>query len=1150
MKKIVCRPTVKNVLIPGVISPMPPPPRRNRRRHRIRVACSECHCPTSAKNNNNNSSSSIILNSTKSRSKQTVKHNPTHHPLVRSKSAVVRSLYRKMRTPFTRSQTVDENLLRYYSPETSEYTVSEGYILKPEKLVGKRKNDRIPEIYIEDCLQVNFADRLLDKFRNSTTSRSNYATLPIYNVYETMRKNSNSSKRPAPPPPTTASLSRRLPSGWKEPLENSIVSRSRPFGTSTGSSLAYPTDYELKNLITRSSTIPRRSLLSSKARSFDYSVANDDDPVFSSESLGGDAAASFLSRRAKSFEYETVSSNIFSDDSLRTARSKFKRNLSISDPKYGDEIAALRDRSKSYYDSNGHNELRKTLAANSLLGYDHFEPHPEDATFYGYDPHLVPASRMEYFDSIDSRLPASSIVAREDIGKRKYIDSSYRSPEKRTKSLENDFYGNRATNDHVYCSIDEIILPEDSCPCRLEASERSSTSVDLIERNDFLSRRHAKPRRRAKSTDSYLDEDEYENWELGYDSEFPQLEDSKIPILDVEGYYEEKKSPKKPRSSRIETESLRDRIIDGYDSYNESGQFYADESLSYRDDEDEIIGGGSSYEEASQRRRRGRRFRDNFVADPSQNLDLDYENFAINRKNTLTVPSFSQSKKMMIGRAESTPILPPHDEEYALAEQRMIRRMSRRRRNSSCPESRELVANETGSNELEAGRADEEQCGFFIDSDEEFGSMETVIGPNYGDSTSRKDSRLRYDDLGETIRQDPVDNYRAIRSERSESFSGTTRSHRDDDDVSSGYQYRRRKSSCPECREMQNFNLDPEVSRRDQRDPEDSYKYRKRRRRRNSSCPEARDIELYEEERRRANNINQPQQQRQQQQQQQGSKRNVAISDTLEYYEYSMESESQCSENCGFGPYDSLRPRNRAAPRPGNANSNIFDSQKTATSDTAKNPRATDDDDDHPHHHHHHHQNQRDYPKRRNDLYDQYNDNDLDRNHNDDNLSSKTMKNMDYPDNKRDDDQSTTRPSSQRTNINDNDRQTDTRQNNKQSNDLNERRSSSMPESSEYASQGSSYEKTSRHPPPGNGHNGHTKRGQFTRSLSNADVPPDEKVGEFRIFFSPTLFSSYFPYLFCNFFTNRYEATIFFCPNQLILHLSLTYSTYWCKFAL
>ncbi|XP_043284351.1 uncharacterized protein Rim isoform X2 [Venturia canescens] len=1111
-------PTVKNVLIPGVISPMPPPPRRNRRRHRIRVPCSECHCPTSAKSNNNkSSSSSIIINSTKSRSNQTVKHNPTHHPLVRSKSAVVRSLYRKMRTPFTRSQTVDENLLRYYSPETSEYTVSEGYILKPEKLVGKTKNRRIPEIYVEDCLQVNFADGLLDKFRNSSAGRSNHAALPapFYNAYETMRKSTNRSAAP-----TTASLSRRLPSGWKEPLENSIVSRSKPFGTVNPSSLTtYPADYELKNLITRSSTIPRRSLLSSKARSFDYSVISNDDPAFSSGSLRGDAApGSFLSRRAKSFEYETVSSNIFSDDSLRTARRKFKQNLSISDSKYGDKIPALRDRSKSYYDSNGDNELRKTLAANALVRYTDFEDPQAQEKFYSshLDSHLGPA-RMDYFDSLDTRVPPlaherpSSVLAREDIGKRKYVDSSYRSPDKRTKSLENEVYGNREINDHVYCSIDEIILPEDPCPCRLVSSSRSTT-LDLLDRNDYAARRHVKPRRRAKSTDSYL-EDEYENWELapGYEFEYPPLDDSRIPILDVEGYYEEEKSLKKPRSSRIQGEILRDRIIDGYDSYNEPVQFYADESLSYRDDQEDVIG-SESYEDSSQaaRRRRRRRFRDNVIVDEATEADIEYENFPINHKNTLTVPSLSQSKKMMIGRAESTPIL-PHDEDYALAEERMTRRMSRRRRNSSCPESRELVVN--GSCNSTEVRAEEEPCGFFIDSDEEFGSMETVIGPNYGDSTARKetrissDSRPRYEEAVENATREevPVESYRAMRSERSESFSGTTRRYReedDDDDFSSGYQYRRRKSSCPECRELANLSLDAKSSilsssRRDQDYPEDAYKYRRRRRRRNSSCPEAREMELYEEERRPANNINQQQQQQQQPpQQQQGSKRNVAISDTLEYYEYSMESESQCSENCGFGPYDSLRPRNRAAPRPGNANSNIFDSQKTATSDTAKNPRATDDDHHHAHHHRDHqryrHENQRDYTKQRNDAYDRYNDNDRDRNHNDENPSSASTKNVDETDNKRDVDQPQRR-SSQRKKINDNDDQTNIRDTAKH-NDLNERRSSSMPESSEYASQGSSYEKNSRHIPAGNGHNGHTKRGQFTRSLSNADVPPDEKV--------------------------------------------------------
>ncbi|XP_018306487.1 regulating synaptic membrane exocytosis protein 2 isoform X2 [Mycetomoellerius zeteki] len=45
----------------------------------------------------------------------------------------------------------------------------------------------------------------------------------------------------------------------------------------------------------------------------------------------------------------------------------------------------------------------------------------------------------------------------------------------------------------------------------------------------------------------------------------------------------------------------------------------------------------------------------------------------------------------------------------------------------------------------------------------------------------------------------------------------------------------------------------------------------------------------------------------------------------------------------------------------------------------------------------------------------------------------------------------------------------------------------------EYTSQSSSYEKTSRRQVTDNGHDEHDKRSQFTRSLSNADVPQDEK---------------------------------------------------------
>lgn len=106
-------------IIPAVISPTPPPPlRRNRRKHKLRVPRSECHCPCS-------NDPTVPKSNDPSKCPTPP---PPPHPLVRSKSAVVRSLCKKMRTPFMRSQTVDENVLRYYSPETSEYSVSEGYI--------------------------------------------------------------------------------------------------------------------------------------------------------------------------------------------------------------------------------------------------------------------------------------------------------------------------------------------------------------------------------------------------------------------------------------------------------------------------------------------------------------------------------------------------------------------------------------------------------------------------------------------------------------------------------------------------------------------------------------------------------------------------------------------------------------------------------------------------------------------------------------------------------------------------------------------------------------------------------------------------------------------------------------------------------------
>lgn len=240
-------------------------------------------------------------------------------------------------------------------------------------------------------------------------------------------------------------------------------------------------------------------------------------------------------------------------------------------------------------------------------------------------------------------------------------------------------------------------------------------------------------------------------------------------------------------------------------------------------------------------------------------------------------------------------------------------------------------------------------------------------------------------------------------------------------------------------------------------------------RRRNSSCPEARDLELLEKREEEQGRRQQAQRHPSQQQaQQQGSKRNVAISDTLEYYEYSMESESQCSENCGFGPCDPRRPRNRA-PHPGNANSSLFDSQ-TATSDTAKNyhPRAVD-----------HHETSRNTKSSPRDNYDDYND------------SATTVATTTATPSP----SSSIRRHSRKKTAAADDASDGPAVDHRQRVDGRDRRSSTVPESSEYTGQSGSYEKPSRSQPPDTEHDDR-KRGQFTRSLSNTDAPQDEKVGE------------------------------------------------------
>nr|XP_033203144.1 regulating synaptic membrane exocytosis protein 2 isoform X7 [Bombus vancouverensis nearcticus] len=1037
-------PTVKNVLIPGVISPMPLPPRRNRRRHRLRVPCSECHCPNN--------------NPTKPRSNNPSKHNPTPHPLVRSKSAVVRSLYRKMRTPFTRSQTVDENMLRYYSPETSEYSVSEGYLLKPEELTGSSKN-RIPEIYVEDCLQVDFNDRLIEKFRDRYSSP--------YQVDSGMRRRSRS---------------------WQDRTGRTAKSRHHLFSRGLHD---LTDDHGIRNLDV--SLRPRRSFLFSKARSFDYDVLHDT----YADRYGFGLGTGMLSRRAKSFEYDTISSNIFSDDSLRTARRKLKKNMAINDAGYGDKIPALGDQSKSYFDSNSDDKMPKILL-NREKNYDYMLKQ-DHKPFYGYDSefscgeteiymprfdkqnidmdlagkgyHSYDLSEENSFSS-DDQIGLRNVLGREDPTKRKYRDSTFQEHDsafgldiskKRTKNLDSDICD--PANEHIYCSIDEALSSAGKYGPDRDITCSSMHAASDLEHYDNQ-RTSGRSRRRRKSSESYLENgyDGY-NWDIEYDEGFIDrgnvdeyghrlydYEDENIPRTDAEmyedDYYRRKDSSRSSRRKKRSSQYVDADYIGDYRDYRSA------EEYDYQAHSGPECVGADAYQDNTLPRRRKRRSRrGSREVSTGVYENLPYRDTISSTRGTLTIPSLSDSKRMMLQRAESTPILRSDEELSSSDRAERARRLYRRKRNSSCPEARELRYYDPPR------RKDEERStNFILDSDEDFGSMETVVcadcfrQKNVTGTVVSDGIRSGYYD-GEQVRDGYVDS-------RYDYENVQTRDYREpyelvrSGSLRSSSQYRgRRKTSCPECRELaMSYELGRSGSfsrKSEERRPSVESRYRYRRR--NSSCPEPRDLELLEK--RQQQQRHQQAQQHPSQQQQQGSKRNVAISDTLEYYEYSMESESQCSENCGFGPCDPRRPRNRA-PHPGNANSSLFDSQ-TATSDTTKNyhPRAVD-----------HHETSRNTKLSRRD-----------------NFTDTAVTSSSSPTS------STRRRSRKKTAADDASAAV-----NQQRDDARDRRSSSMPESSEY-SQSGSYEKPSRTQPGDNEHDDH-KRGQFTRSLSNTDAPQDEKV--------------------------------------------------------
>ncbi|RLU17207.1 hypothetical protein DMN91_011276 [Ooceraea biroi] len=619
-------PTVKNVLIPGVISPTPPPSRRNRRRHKIRVSCSVCHCPSNS-------------SPTKPQSNNPSKY-PSPHPLVRSKSAVVRSLYKKMRTPFTRSQTVDENMLRYCSPETSEYSVSEG------------------------------------------------------------------------------------------------------------------------------------SFLSAKARSFDCDVMHD---TYGDRFGTRPGCVGLLSRRAKSFEYESISSNIFSDDSLRTARRKLKRNLSLSDAGYGDKIPALGDHSKSYFDSNGDDKVPSL--ASKETNYDFLLDDAEHKPFYGYDSELSCGETEIYVPSFDKssiettvdriaeakdyksaygsrpahdsdlfsdndRANLRNILDKEDTGKRKYADGSYLnhdtsyirdiSTEKRTKNVEGDLC-NPIGDHHIYCSIDEALSSSENYERNILA--RSATKIhDASDIDHWISKDVKEVLRSHGGTagHSYRDNGykSYDSWDTDYDEGF----------IDRDKDYEEKQFDYRDKGVRALRSggSAYESEYDGadrtrgkrYARFDNDGKLATSDYISYRPSDDyeyQAAHTMGTNEDGSMPRRRRRRSR----RDSREGGVGGYESSQIRDTVPGVQPRLTESRRSTIQRTESTPTLHSDEDLSSIADR--TRRMYRRRRNSSCPESRDLRLREGLFRHRDI---DERTSSFVLESDEEFGSVETVVGADYYRRTS------------------------------------------------------------------------------------------------------------------------------------------------------------------------------------------------------------------------------------------------------------------------------------------------------------------------------------------------------------------------------------------------------------------------------
>jgi hypothetical protein len=973
-------------------------------------------------------------------------------------------------------------VLRYYSPETSEYTVSEGFLLKPESLAQARdRKCRIPEIYVEDCLSVNFNKRLIEKFR---AKNRRYGDITI------------ASSGASPPnrhfaPSLAGSQGRSR--GWQDQDNlHSVNARAVIGPRAAATSKKRPTYFGVGALrldypATHQSSI-HRSLLSSKARSFEHDIARNDVRAAALIPDRRPLAEGLSSRRSRSFEHESISNNVFSDDSLHTARQKIKKNMSLSDERYGDKILALKDRSKSYLDCNGDakiiRDLKKKKAREKDLqlmldedddeegngydnGYDngngngngngndndndndnddnsdtYVDQSERHKSMYGYESELSCGETEIY-------LPNDYDFLYADSGLRNYNaplnrNSWFKLPERKPivdNSCFDSYIDDSNANEHIYCSIDEI---RSSSQCQPYYDYRAELAGPTMWRNsltkparihpDFAHNENtnAQLHRRTKSTDSYLKDSYglYDNWKnagIPYDEATADIYDNL---------------------------NLSKSLYSDYDGQSFSNNEYINSMSSERGRADVMA-----------------------MSNATKFIEPYYENVPYLRDS---VPRSKKGRTKTLSRTESTPIFHSNEDYRSVRLYEQSRQNYARRRNSSCPESREIGrCRESLDNTTRY--YDEDRTTNILQSDGEFGSTETVINAKCARQVDETTRRLNW---------------------RDKQFLARSSEERVNLDPCNGYR-NKRKNSCAECR-VNMFEAEESRDRSIKR--REASELKSRYRRRNSSCPESREFgrefgrelgrELETGERSEGQREDEEERAERDQWDQRGrryrgeqhlqrasSKRNVAISDTLEYYEYSMESESQCSENCGFGPCDPRRSRERVT-RPGNANSNVFD-PLTVTSDTAITPRNTTTIttyDDHHHNHQYHHHYHANLPQpsppsmahvTKMQLRHAANTNGDYANVAECDPSRRRMSRM-----LMDDDDPHCRP-----------RHDDNRCNN--------RRSSSMPECSDYASQSSSYEKPSRYPIDDNERrNGSVKRGQFTRSFSNTDAPADENVGE------------------------------------------------------